>query len=159
MSGKPQTTKAARAATSKKIAKKPHQGIRTRAGLVMSVNKIRRQQKRQTGQGIAKTSSIMQAAAVEYIVAELLELAGDVTLEKTQIGGPRKRIIPNDFARAIERDEELYQLLGNCEITDSSRRHFIHTRLLGKAAQKRLKENTGEAASKTPAASKPKARA
>jgi len=76
-----------------------------RAGVIFPVARIHRllnQKVKRT----AKLSSVFMAAVGEYLVAEILEIAGNVARKMN-----RKRIQPRHILFAIRRDEELDVLL------------------------------------------------
>ena len=51
------------------------------------------------------------SAALEYVVAEILECAGNQC-----VANKRKRVNPQDVSRAIRNDMELSRLLGNAAV-------------------------------------------
>jgi histone H2A len=76
-----------------------------RAGLVFPVGKVHRQL---TGKAprVGTSGSVYMSAVLEYLTAELLELAGNQSNQ-----GQRKRITPRHLTLAIRQDPELNQLL------------------------------------------------
>ena len=87
--------------TGKKITKS------VRAGLQFPVGRIHRLLKqgnysKRTGSG----AGIYMAAAMEYLAAEILELAGNAARDNK-----KKRVIPRHLQLAIRNDEELNKLL------------------------------------------------
>mmetsp|Transcript_12512 Transcript_12512/g.30423 ORF Transcript_12512/g.30423 Transcript_12512/m.30423 type:complete len:168 (+) Transcript_12512:216-719(+) len=83
-----------------------------RAGLMFPVGMIDRKLKEM---GVAKRvgagSSVFLAAVLEYLTAEVLELAGNTTSEQK-----KNRILPRHIQLAIHKDEELEKYLGNTTI-------------------------------------------
>jgi len=83
-----------------------------RAGLMFPVGMIDRKLKEM---GVAKRvgagAPVFLAAVLEYLTAEVLELAGNTT-EKAK----KTRIIPRHIQLAIHEDEELEKYLGNTTI-------------------------------------------
>ena len=67
------------------------------------------------------------AAALEYLVAEIMELAGNAAKDNK-----RARIKPRDIMLAIRNDEELNKLLGNVTFAESGVVPKIHAVLLPK---------------------------
>ncbi|CAD7957500.1 unnamed protein product [Amoebophrya sp. A120] len=83
-----------------------------RAGLMFPVGLIDRKLKemgvaKRVGQG----ASVFLAAVLEYLTAEVLELAGNTTQE-----AKKTRILPRHIQLAIHKDEELEKYLGNTTI-------------------------------------------
>jgi histone H3/H4 len=97
----------ARAVT--KFVNSPKSGKKTDlSGLKVPPSRIHRIIADTCKQRIGTTASIYCAAVVEYIIAEILELAGSVTTQET-----RKVISSRDLFMAINHDEELHDLLKN----------------------------------------------
>ncbi|KAJ6518689.1 histone-fold-containing protein, partial [Mycena sanguinolenta] len=121
-----------------------------KAGLLFPVARIRRflkiqhESKRVTGPsaGTPPPSSVQipaqyhpvyLAAVLEYLMAELLELAGNCA---TDMG--KKRIIPRHILLAVKNDEELDRLFKKVIIYDGGVLPFIHPQLIpdGKGKKK-----------------------
>jgi histone H3/H4 len=101
-----------------------------RSGLKVPPSRIHRIIADTCKQRIGTTASIYCAAVVEYIIAEILELAGSRTTQET-----RKVISSGDLFMAINHDEELHKLVKNnlnIEILTGSVIPNIHSILLPK---------------------------
>jgi histone H2A len=90
----------------------PSRSLAGRAGIVFPVARIKRHMKGLMIDGrISRTSAVYMAAVLEYLTAELTELAGNVC--KTE---KKMRITPRMIKHAIDGDEELKKLLNNITI-------------------------------------------
>ena len=72
------------------------------------------------------------AAVLEYLCAEILELAGNAARDNK-----KSRITPRHVQLAIRNDEELNKLLGNVTIAAGGVLPNIHTVLLPKSKAKK----------------------
>ena len=88
--------------------------------------------KRQLANNIGAGAAVYCAAVIEYLVAEMLELAGNAARDNK-----KKRIIPRHLELAIRTDDELNKLLGGVTIAYGGVLPFIHPNLLPrKSAEK-----------------------
>ncbi|KAJ3720960.1 histone-fold-containing protein [Lentinula raphanica] len=86
-----------------------------RAGLVFPVTRLRRYLKEINGahKRLTLTAPVYLAAVLEYLVAELLELAGNACRDHR-----KKTIKPRHILLAIRNDDEIDKLLKDCHITE-----------------------------------------
>jgi histone H2A len=68
---------------------------------------------------------VYMAAVLEYLAAEVLELAGNAAKDNK-----KTRIVPRHILLAIRNDEELNKLLGSCTISDGGVLPYINPVLL-----------------------------
>jgi histone H2A len=123
MSGK---GKGGRGKAAKKAAGKSKS---SKAGLQFPVGRIGRFLKngryaRKVGSG----APVYLAAVLEYLVAEILELAGNAAKE-----GKKQRVIPRHIQLAVRNDEELNKFLGKVTIASGGVLPHIHTQLVKKS--------------------------
>lgn len=105
-----------------------------KAGLVFPVGRIFRQMKAlSTTKRISMTAAVYIAAVVEYIVAEILELAGNAARDNK-----KTRFNPRFVVLAIRNDEELDKLFQHDTIAYGGVRPNIHLVLLPKKQQLKL---------------------
>ncbi|PFH48664.1 hypothetical protein AMATHDRAFT_64855 [Amanita thiersii Skay4041] len=84
-----------------------------RAGLQFPVGRIHRLLKRGNyAQRIGAGAPVYLAAVLEYLAAEILELAGNAARDNK-----KHRIVPRHLQLAIRNDEELSKLLGDVVIS------------------------------------------
>jgi histone H2A len=74
---------------------------------------------------ISGSAPVYMAAVLEYIVAEVLELAGNAAKDNK-----RMRIVPRHIQLAVRNDEELNQFFGNAVIAQGGVLPNIHPVLL-----------------------------
>lgn len=107
-------------------AKSQRISISKRAGTIFPVSRIRRYLKGCTfHQRIAVGAPIYQAAVMEYLSAEILELAGNAARDNK-----RTRITPRHILLAVANDEELNKLLKNVTIPSGGVMPHIQPELL-----------------------------
>lgn len=100
----------------------------SRAGLQFPVGRIARFLKAcMFAPRIGDTAPVYLAAVLEYLAAEILELAGNVTSDNK-----KTRITPRHAQLAVRNDEELNQLLGGVTIAAGGVLPNIHNVLLPK---------------------------
>ncbi|TKR94721.1 hypothetical protein L596_008976 [Steinernema carpocapsae] len=93
---------------------RPHVAAQTRAELLFPVGRIARYlRKGRYAQRLGKNSAVFLAAVMEYIVAEVIELAGNQATSQK-----RRRLNPRHIMLAIRSDEELNRLFS--EVTFAS---------------------------------------
>lgn len=104
-----------------------------RAGLVFSVSRTENILRRgRYSKLIGKSSSIYLAAVLEYLTAELLELAGNFARDNG-----RHRIAPRFINMAVQSDDELQTLLKDVTISEGGVMPKIHRSLLPKKTEQR----------------------
>lgn len=115
-----------------------------RAGLSFPVSKINNfiRDGRYTSR-LAVSAPIYITSVIEYLVAEVLELAGNAARDNN-----KKRITPRYIQLAIRNDEELSQLLRNTTIPGAGVLPSIHSVLLPKT--KGSSQKPAEKSQKTP---------
>ncbi|XP_009618732.1 histone H2AX [Nicotiana tabacum] len=99
-----------------------------KAGLQFPVGRIARYLKKgRYAQRLGSGSPIYLSAVLEYLAAEVLELAGNAARDNK-----KTRIIPRHIQLAVRNDEELSKLLGKVTIANGGVLPKIHTNLLPK---------------------------
>ena len=74
---------------------------------------------------IGAGAPVYLAAVLEYLAAEVLELAGNAAKDYK-----KTRIVPRHIQLAVRNDEELNKLMANTTIASAGVTPFIHTALL-----------------------------
>ena len=97
-----------------------------RAGLQFPVGRVARYMRRQNlAPRLGAGAPVYVAAVLEYLCAEILELAGNAARDNK-----RKRIGPRHLQLAVRNDEELNILVGNATIASGGVLPNIHQVLL-----------------------------
>ncbi|XP_020584581.1 probable histone H2A.3 [Phalaenopsis equestris] len=112
----------------------------SKAGLQFPVGRISRFLK--TGryaQRVGAGAPVYLAAVLEYLSAEVLELAGNAARDNK-----KTRIVPRHIHLAVRNDEELTRLLGNATIANSGVTPNIHNALLPKRTASVDSKNASE---------------
>merc|ERR1719461_2769574 len=105
----------------------------TRAGLQFPVGRISRYMKAgHYAQRVGAGAPVYLAAVMEYLAAEVLELAGNASRDNK-----KARIIPRHIQLAIRNDEELSKLLSTVTIASGGVLPNIHSVLLPKKSGKK----------------------
>jgi len=103
----------------------------TRAGLQFPVGRIHSQLKKgRFAERIGAGAPVYLAAVLEYLAAEILELAGNASRDNKKV-----RIIPRHIQLAVRNDEELNKLLNNVTIATGGVIPNIHSVLLPKKSK------------------------
>ena len=97
-----------------------------RAGLQFPVGRIARQLRGgRYAQRIGAGAPVYLAAVLEYLAAEVLELAGNAARDNK-----RSRVVPRHIQLAIRHDDELSKLMGGTTIANGGVLPNIHVALL-----------------------------
>ncbi|CAB1097309.1 unnamed protein product [Ectocarpus sp. CCAP 1310/34] len=106
-----------------------------KAGLQFPVGRVGRFLKRgKYASRVGAGAPVYLAAVLEYLTAEVLELAGNAARDNK-----KARIIPRHIQLAVRNDEELNKLLGEVTIASGGVLPNIHAVLLPKKIAKRVK--------------------
>ncbi|CAL8464656.1 g4191 [Coccomyxa elongata] len=104
-----------------------------KAGLQFPVGRIARYLKKgKYASRVGAGAPVYLAAVLEYLAAEVLELAGNAARDNK-----KTRIIPRHIQLAVRNDEELSKLLGNVTIASGGVLPNIHSVLLPKTKAKK----------------------
>jgi len=144
MAGKGKTGgKGGRGASGKKSVTKS-----AKAGLQFPVGRISRFLKKgKFATRVGGGAPVYLAAILEYLTAEILELAGNAARDNK-----KSRIIPRHIQLAVRNDEELNKLFGGVTIAQGGVLPNIHSVLVPKTSTKEPKEAKPKAEKKTKAA-------
>ncbi|KAK9804745.1 hypothetical protein WJX72_003207 [[Myrmecia] bisecta] len=111
----------------------------TKAGLQFPVGRIARYLKKgKFASRIGAGAPVYLAAVLEYLAAEVLELAGNAARDNK-----KTRIVPRHIQLAVRNDEELSKLLGHVTIASGGVLPNIHSVLLPKKTGKGAKGASG----------------
>ncbi|XP_037622928.1 histone H2A-like [Sebastes umbrosus] len=107
----------------------------SRAGLQFPVGRVHRHlRKGNYAQRVGAGAPVYLAAVLEYLTAEILELAGNAARDNK-----KTRIIPRHLQLAVRNDEELNKLLGGVTIAQGGVLPNIQAVLLPKKTEKAAK--------------------
>eukprot|EP00798_Chlamydomonas_sp_ICE-L_P030556 gene30556-biopygen16398 len=107
-----------------------------KAGLQFPVGRVARYLKKgKYAERVGAGAPVYLAAVLEYLCAEVLELAGNAARDNR-----KTRIIPRHVQLAIRNDEELSKLLGSVTIANGGVLPNIHSVLLPKKSAKKEAE-------------------
>jgi histone H2A len=106
-----------------------------KAGLQFPVGRVARYMKAaKASSRVGAGAPVYLAAVLEYLTAEVLELAGNAARDNK-----KARIIPRHIQLAVRNDEELGKLMGGVTIAAGGVLPNIHAVLLPKKAAKEAK--------------------
>jgi histone H2A len=104
-----------------------------KAGLQFPVGRVARYLKQgKYATRVGAGAPVYMAAVLEYLCAEVLELAGNASRDNK-----KTRIVPRHIQLAVRNDEELSKLLGAVTISGGGVLPNIHQVLLPKKAEKK----------------------
>lgn len=107
----------------------------TRAGLQFPVGRVHRfLRKGNYAQRVGAGAPVYMAAVLEYLTAEILELAGNAARDNK-----KSRIIPRHLQLAVRNDEELNRLMSGVTISQGGVLPNIQSVLLPKKSQTKAK--------------------
>ncbi|CAO2595434.1 Histone H2A type 1-E [Lemmus lemmus] len=122
----------------------------SRAGLQFPVGRVHRLlRKGNYAERVGAGAPVYLAAVLEYLTAEILELAGNAARDNK-----KTRIIPRHLQLAIRNDEELNKLLGRVTIAQGGVLPNIQAVLLPKKTESSHKAKKAKAAAKPKKAAK-----
>lgn len=99
-----------------------------KAGLQFPVGRVARYlRKQRVAARVGAGAPVYMAAVLEYLAAEILELAGNAARDNK-----KSRIVPRHLQLAVRNDEELNKLLGGVTIAAGGVLPNIHATLLPK---------------------------
>ncbi|CAG8525192.1 2732_t:CDS:1 [Scutellospora calospora] len=109
-----------------------------KAGLTFPVGRMGRLLKKgRYADRVGAGAPVYLAAVIEYLTAEVLELAGNAARDNK-----KQRIIPRHLQLAIRNDEELNILLRHVHISEGGVLPNIHAELLPKKKGEKIKSST-----------------
>jgi len=125
------------AKTHKGGRKKGDKSRSQRAGLIFPVGRLHRHLREgQFAKRVGIGAPVYMAAVLEYLVAEIMELAGNACRDNKKM-----RITPRHIMLAIRNDEEINRLLKDVHISQGGVIPFIHDNLLPKEKLRRKAKN------------------
>ncbi|KAF9788639.1 histone H2A [Thelephora terrestris] len=135
MSGK--TTGKSKSGKTASAEGKSQQSRSAKAGLQFPVGRVHRLLKKGNyAQRVGAGAPVYLAAVLEYLAAEILELAGNAARDNK-----KQRIVPRHLQLAIRNDEELNKLLGNVVISQGGVVPHIDPALLPSKSKKKDEED------------------
>ncbi|GAV07389.1 hypothetical protein RvY_17227 [Ramazzottius varieornatus] len=109
-----------------KTIERKKRSVAARSGLTFPVSRFHRQLKNDHAKyRISRGTSIFAAAVIEYMVAEVLELAG-----KACADNKKKRITPRHIQLAVRNDEELNKFCEGVQISQGGVMPNVHPILM-----------------------------
>ncbi|KAG4073834.1 hypothetical protein HA402_014039 [Bradysia odoriphaga] len=119
------------------LVKKPPISKSKRAGVIFPVVRLRNQMKAgRYAKRIQVGGCVYLASVLEYLTAEVMELAGNAARDYK-----KKRVIPRHILLAVRSDAELNSLLSQVTISQGGVLPGIHTVLLPKKTQQKMSQS------------------
>eukprot|EP01038_Epipyxis_sp_PR26KG_P005714 gene5714-7886_t len=138
MSAKAATAKGGKGGRGKSTSGKKSQTKSSKAGLQFPVGRISRFLKKgKFATRVGAGAPVYLAAILEYLTAEILELAGNAARDNK-----KTRIVPRHIQLAVRNDEELNKLFGGVTIAQGGVLPNIHSVLIPKSSTKEPTEKT-----------------
>ena len=110
----------------KALGKKTARSRSSKAGIQFPVGRVGRYLKEgRYAQRIGSGAPVYLAAVLEYLIAEIIELAGNAAKEQK-----KQRIVPRHIQLAIRNDEELNRFVGGVTIASGGVMPHIHAQLV-----------------------------
>ena len=103
-----------------------------RAGISFPVGRIHRLLKKVSGERVGASAAVYLGAVLEYLTAELFELAGNACKLQNL-----KRVMPRHLMLSIRGDEELDKLVQDCTIAGAGVIPHVHLSLIPKKSSKK----------------------
>ena len=101
-----------------------------KAGLQFPCARLTRYLRKMGTSRVGPSAGVYMGAVLEYLCAEVLELAGNAARDNK-----KSRIVPRHIQLAVRNDEELNKLLGSVAIAGGGVLPNIHANLLPKKSQ------------------------
>lgn len=116
--------------------KKKHVSGSTKAGIQFPVGRVKRHLRNgRYAERISADAPVYTAAVLEYLVSEILELAGNAARDNKH-----KRLTPRDIQLAVRSDTELAELLRDVGISQGGTMPHIYADLLPEKKAKKKKQ-------------------
>tara|TARA_B100001175_G_scaffold316214_2_gene329562 strand:+ start:171 stop:554 length:384 start_codon:yes stop_codon:yes gene_type:complete len=124
------------------VTKKVKGSKSVKAGLTVPASRVNRAMKQRSGmKRVGGTAPVYLAAVMEYLVAEILEVALNAAHNDK-----RKRVTPADVSLALRSDPDLNKICGNISLYSSDKLEGIAHQLLPAPRAQSSKNNEGETA-------------
>jgi histone H2A len=120
-------------AARKIISKKNPRSLSKKSGLTMpALDTLKKLKRGNYADKIQKGAAVYCTGVIEYLVVEILELAGNAAHDNK-----KRRIIPRHIQLAVRNDTELAQIFQGITISQGGVMPYVHAVLLPKKTKKR----------------------